>query len=203
MLAARQIFGGDSPPPGEADWLLLTDNRQELTHPVLETGVVYWCDPMPDGPRDKIGDEAQTEYQFEGLYTEGQRLLDNDTPSPSWHTVAGWGPVDRPIVITFDLKGRYEITRVDVQLMGDDGQSNSSPESIPESVLYFLNDSDQWENDSAWKDAGETEINPEDIPDWVSSQFAAAPARFVRLEIIPKLRRTVYVREVRIWGRKL
>jgi hypothetical protein len=196
-----------NPPPADKSWSLLSDNDCEpVTTPVIQTQMIYWYDAMPNGPRDRKGDLAGQEYE-EGqtgpAYTEGRRLLDSDLPNPSWHTVIGWGPLEKPVKITFDLNKKFMIMRVDVQVFPSDGDRGRTPKTVPESIVYYVNATDDWKEEGGWKKAGELEIDAEDMPNWLLSKFAAETARFVRLEIAPKRGNSMYLKEVRIWGKKL
>ena len=205
LLLSSDLWANDYPEkppvPADASWRLLSDNKPGLQDdPRLETGIIYWYEFLPDSPRDKVGDD-QSEYEFEGeIYTNGRRLLDNDQPSPSWHTVVGWSPRNGSIFITFDLKKKYQITRLDIEVLCSDGVGSRIPSSAPQYILYSLNATDDWQDERNWKQVDEVDIGPEELPDWLISKFSPAQARFIRLEIASKPSRTMYLKEVRIWG---
>lgn len=206
ILGVLAALAGErqNPPPEDRSWFLLSNNDNEVpATPEIETGLIYWCDPLPNGPRDRKGALGLQEYEFDGpIYTEGRRLLDNDYPSPSWHTVIGWAPLKEPAIVTFDLKKKFIICRVDVQMHPSDGGSGRTPRTVPECLTYYFNETDDWKDVKAWKKGGQLDIDPEDMPDWLLSKFAPGLARFVRIEIEPKRGESMYVKEVRIWGKK-
>ena len=194
----------NNPPPADKSWFLLSDNeREDPITPQIVTDLVYWYDIMPNAPRDRKGALDTENYEVTGpVYMEGHRLLDNDYPNPSWHTVVGWAPQNGSPTITFDLKKKFIVTRLDIQVHPDNGGGGRSPAMVPENIVYYLNETNDWKNEKNWKKVGELDIDSDDMPNWLLSKFSKGTARFVRIEVTPKRGNTMYLKEVRIWGIK-
>ncbi len=188
----------ERPAPEDPAWLLLTNNQGESGPAPVDTGVTYEYNPRPDGLKDTVKGE---DYDTSAPENIGKRLLDNDIPNPSWHTVVSWSVgchQNKTVDVTFDLKKKYTVCRVDAQLMGDDGAGNASVITIPEFVQFSL--SEDISDEKNWVIGGEEQIDPEDIPNWILSKLKAQPARYVRITMRPKRDKSLILREVRIWG---
>lgn len=202
-----------NPPPSDPSWRLLSDNLQE-TEPSIGTEVVYVYDPPPEAADITI---AAYRVESQGGTVDrndpgnfGRRLLDNGTMG-GWLSAVSWTARRTPVSVTFQFKKTYEICRVDallptLDLAGAPAEESAQKESIarlnPERIAWELKAKADKDSVEGWRAVGESEFGPEEIPGWVSSNFAPQPARQVRLLLTSKHDQVMSLQEVRIWGRE-